>query len=604
MASEKVEFEINIGGNAMSGVVNLNGKVDDLLGTAKKSEGVFDRLGKSALYLDSIMSIAGKVFGRIPDLINEGTDAYNEQVAAQTKLATIMRQRMSATEADIDSIKKLAEAQMKLGVIDDDTQISGAQQLGTFVNQTGALKTLIPAMNNLLAQQKGCNATSEDAVGIGNLMGKAMQGQVEALKRVGITFSDAEANVMNYGNEQERAAMLARIITNNVGNMNAALANTDAGKAAQMANRMGDAKKRMGAMVVHIKGLAFPFISSLMTRLGAIFDKLEANWPQIESAAVTAIGIIGGAINGLISVLSVVWTVLSSTVGLIVNYFPIFAGVAAAIIAINVALSWQDIILDILIAKEALIATATKVWTGVQAALNVVMSANPLGLVIAAIAILIGVVVVCWKKFAGFRAVIKTVWDTVKGFGGILKDFVIDRVKGIIEGLGAIGSALLKLFHGDFKGAWNSAKEGVVKISGVEAAQKAISAVRKSVNGIGDDYQKHLTAEQQAQAKKDGKKNADSARVAMPKMPTMPGTNAALMQAANGTGKAKAPKAAKSSAEATVTGGTRNTAITINFSREMVKMDFSGGLLDNREQVTQTMAEAMERVLLAAKAAI
>jgi hypothetical protein len=177
-------------------------------------------------------------------------------------------------------------------------------------------------------------------------------------------------------------------------------------------------------------------------------------------------------------------------------------------------------------------------------------------------------------------------------------------VKGIIEGLGAIGSALLKLFHGDFKGAWNSAKEGVVKISGVEAAQKAISAVRKSVNGIGDDYQKHLTAEQQAQAKKDGKKNADSARVAIPKMPTMPGTNAALMQAANGTGKAKAPKAAKSSAEATVTGGTRNTAITINFSREMVKMDFNGGLLDNREQVTQTMAEAMERVLLAAKAAI
>ena len=422
------------------------------------------------------------------------------------------------------------------------------------------------------------------------------------MKRVGITFSDAEANVIKYCNEQERAAMLARIITNNVGNMNAALANTDAGKAAQMANRMEDAKKRMGAMIVHIKGLAFPFISSLMARLGAVFDKLEANWPQIESAAVTAISIIGSAINGLIAVLSVVWTVLSSTVSLIVNYFPIFAGVAAAIIAINVALSWQGIILDILIAKEALIAAATKVWTGAQAALNVVMSANPLGLVIAAIAILIGVVVVCWQKFAGFRAVIKTVWDTVKGFGGILKDFIIDRVKGIIEGLGAIGSALLKLFHGDFKGAWNSAKEGVVKISGVEAAQKAISAVRKSVNGIGDDYQKHLTAEQQAQAKKAGKKNADSARVAMPKMPTMP--NAALMQAANGTGKAKAPKAAKSSAEATVTGGTRNTAITINFSREMVKMDFNGGLLDNREQVTQTMAEAMERVLLAAKAAI
>lgn len=32
--------------------------------------------------------------------------------------------------------------------------------------------TLIPAMNNLIAQQKGVNATQEDAYGIANLMGK------------------------------------------------------------------------------------------------------------------------------------------------------------------------------------------------------------------------------------------------------------------------------------------------------------------------------------------------------------------------------------------------------------------------------------------------
>ena len=36
--------------------------------------------------------------------------------------------------------------------------------------------------------------------------------------------------------------------------------------------------------------------------------------------------------------------------------------------------------------------------------------------------------IACWNKFAGFRAVILTVWDTVKGFGNILKQYVLDRI--------------------------------------------------------------------------------------------------------------------------------------------------------------------------------
>lgn len=56
--------------------------------------------------------------------------------------------------------------------IDGTVQRSGLQQLATFVSHRQTLQALLPAMNNLLAQQKGLNATSEDAVGVANLMGK------------------------------------------------------------------------------------------------------------------------------------------------------------------------------------------------------------------------------------------------------------------------------------------------------------------------------------------------------------------------------------------------------------------------------------------------
>lgn len=179
----------------------------------------------------------------------ELTGAYQIQKTAETQLETVMRQRMDATDEEIESIKKLASAQQALGTIGDEVQLSGAQQMATFLSEKQSIDILLPAMNNLLAQQKGLNATNQDAVNIGNLMGKAMQGQTSALRRVGITFSEAQEKQMKFGTESERAAVLAQIITQNVGEMNAKLAQTDVGKQKQLENTIGDIKELMGALL-------------------------------------------------------------------------------------------------------------------------------------------------------------------------------------------------------------------------------------------------------------------------------------------------------------------------------------------------------------------
>lgn len=226
-------------------------------GTLKETASVkqsLKDLGEVSFGLDAITGALSSMQGMMKSL----TDAYDVQVEAETKLETVMRQRMSATEAEIQSIKDLCSAQQQLGVIGDEVQLAGAQQISTFLQTREALETLIPAMNNLVAQQKGLNATSGDAVNIGNLLGKAMQGQTAALRRVGITFTEAEEKAVKYGTEQERAAALAKIITNNVGEMNAALAATPSGKMKQAANNIGDLQERLGGMVKELQpGITF-----------------------------------------------------------------------------------------------------------------------------------------------------------------------------------------------------------------------------------------------------------------------------------------------------------------------------------------------------------
>lgn len=197
-------------------------------------------------------------------------EAYQMQIEGETKLATVMRQRMGASAKEIQQIKDLCSAQQALGVIGDEVQLSGAQQLATFLKQTSSLSTLIPAMNNLIAQQKGLNATTEKAYMVGNMMGKAMQGQASALRRVGITFSEAEEKVLKYGNEQQRAAMLAQIITNNVGQMNQSLAATENGRLKQVSNTLGDIKETAGGAVTRVLTVFLPALQSLCSVLSAV----------------------------------------------------------------------------------------------------------------------------------------------------------------------------------------------------------------------------------------------------------------------------------------------------------------------------------------------
>jgi hypothetical protein len=242
--------------------------------TATVSEA--EKLNKTAINFAAIatgVDQAQRAIQSLQDAVKSLSKDWADQVQAETQLKTVMRQRMAATDKEIQSIIDLASAQQQLGVIGDEVQLAGAQQVATFLTSKRSIETLLPAMNNLLAQQKGLAATSQDAVNIANLMGKAMQGQTAALRRVGITFDAAQDNVLKYGTESQRAAMLAQVITDNVGNMNAELAKTDIGKQKQLENNLGEIKEKLG----EIAQSAMPFVTlaaSSLIALGGIVKLL------------------------------------------------------------------------------------------------------------------------------------------------------------------------------------------------------------------------------------------------------------------------------------------------------------------------------------------
>ncbi|MCD8265561.1 MAG: hypothetical protein LUC33_00250 [Prevotellaceae bacterium] len=241
---------------------------------------------------------AADAFSGLAGMVKDLSAAYAVQEAAETKLATVMTNRMKATDSEIQSIKDLAAAQQSLGVIGDEVQLSGAQQMATFLCTTDSIKTLLPAMNDLIAQQDGLNATTGDAETIAKAMGKAMEGSTTSLERMGITFTDAQKSVMQYGDESERAAMLCSVIEQNVGGMNAQLAQTDSGRQAQLANQLSDIKEKVGGLVSGAapfvtlaaqSGQAFTSITTLTKGFKALGAAFKANPIGIVVTAIAAL---------------------------------------------------------------------------------------------------------------------------------------------------------------------------------------------------------------------------------------------------------------------------------------------------------------------------
>ena len=143
--SKKVEFTINLNGNAISGVATLTDKVDGLSNAAERAQGLFAKIGNIGLRLHGIISTVEHVTGKL----REFTEANKAQQEAETKLAQVMRNTMGASNGEIASIKELASVQQKLGVIGDEVQLAGAQELGTYLSKADSLKKLMPVMNDM-----------------------------------------------------------------------------------------------------------------------------------------------------------------------------------------------------------------------------------------------------------------------------------------------------------------------------------------------------------------------------------------------------------------------------------------------------------------------
>lgn len=325
-----------------------------------------------------------------------------------------------------------------------------------------------------------------------------------------------------------------------------------------------------------------------------VFDKLK---PVIDTCLDFATNVLGRLPNMLENVCGAIQRVN----GFFSDFGPIIIGAAVAVGILTAAMKWQDIVLDILIAKEAIIKFATEAWTGAQAVLNAVMNANPIGLIIAGVAALVGVIIYLCKHITG----LSTLWDAVCQFLKYSFYAVVDGIKLYFETwVNGFLLALDKVKLGWYKfkeacGLGNSS-ENQAMINQINADVEARKqAILDSAKAVTDNAVKAAHAFDNVSLGWKSTKKASPQQSAM-------STNEQLVSAVTSGSNANSFGGGVNNQDTTAvaTGGTRNTEIHISIGDMIKQVIFNGTTSENKQEIERNFAECLSRVLGMAQASI
>lgn len=205
------------------------------------------------------------------------------------------------TDEEQKSLLSLNKTLGQTGVISGGTLKAAQAQLGTFALTANQVKTLTPALADMIANNKGYNATAQDGVQIANLLGKVMTGNATALSKYGVTMTDAQKKVLQEGSASEKAAMAAQVLEANFGGINKALAQTPQGKMTILQHEIAGLKTSIGNDLIAafggVGGAVIKMVQAVEPLITALFDKIAQLAQKIGPPLEKVFGLVADKIS-------------------------------------------------------------------------------------------------------------------------------------------------------------------------------------------------------------------------------------------------------------------------------------------------------------------
>lgn len=165
--------------------------------------------------------------------------------------------------------------------------------------------------------------------------------------------------------------------------------------------------------------------------IGSALSNAEIDWGGIWDGIADAVSVAGDIIAGVCTAISSALGVLGDFMSWLTSGSAGAAAFQAAIVGIVTAITAYNAIMGV---QQAI----TTVVTAAQAALNLVMAANPIMLVVMAVAALVAGLIYLWNTNEGFREAVTTAWEAIKSAFSA----AIDAICGFFSNFAATASSI------------------------------------------------------------------------------------------------------------------------------------------------------------------
>lgn len=258
-------------------------------------------IGNAAKGMATVVS--GAATAAAAYLVNFGRQSVDAALKAGEVTAKFQQvaKNNNWTDEEQKSLLSLNKTLGQTGVISGGTLKAAQAQLGTFALTADQVKTLTPALADMIANNKGYNATAQDGVQIANLLGKVMTGSATALSKYGVTMTDAQKKVLQEGSASEKAAMAAKVLEANFGGINKALAQTPQGKMTILQHEIAGLKTSVGNDLIAafggVGGAVIKMVQAVEPLITALFDKIAQLAQKIGPPLEKVFGVVADKIG-------------------------------------------------------------------------------------------------------------------------------------------------------------------------------------------------------------------------------------------------------------------------------------------------------------------
>ncbi len=476
MASSNLSIAITAVDRASRTLGSIGSKMGGLAG---KATGLGAALGGA-------LAVGGLVaFG------TESVRAFSEAQAAQTRLADAYARFPALAGGNIDALRDYNAEMARKTRFDDDAFASGQAVLAQFGLNENQLRDLSPLLADYAAK------TGQDLPTAAGLIGRAMMGNGRALKALGINFKAT-------GDKAKDLTTIQGLLAAKVGGFASKDAKTAQGQLEILKNRFGEVKESIGGALLPvltwlmnvIANQVMPIVESVGSKFSGIANAIgilfNGSKGSVDNFAVAMDNVFGGGgklipffkglgqrvkelaawIKGtgipalkrlgnwlkdkVVAAAKEMWHMFEDNVlpklkefggyikdtvipavkdfgAWLVRYQGWLIPIAAGIGAIVASLKIYNVVMGI-------VRAATAAWAAIQTVLNVILTANPIGLIVLAIVGLIAMFVVAYKRSETFRNIVQGVLRAVGAAFTWLKDKAIaawnwirDKWNGMIE---------------------------------------------------------------------------------------------------------------------------------------------------------------------------